>query len=209
MVAGANGEALPGGSTYLDHYLGKPTPDWEGSFGFTANIQQNITVSSRFQYAFGNYYHHNLTDAFRRVNGAIGRNIMSSSTLESILKNPASTVQERIDAAQEWVNNNVSLSPFDGLNEIEKADYIRWANLSVSYRIPSDLVERVGLNNASLTLSGNNLALWSKYGGVDPLATGEASLGQGASLQENFGGGMDTYGTPLLRTYALTLKFDF
>lgn len=209
MVAGANGEALPGGSTYLDHYLGKPTPDWEGSFGFTANIQQNITVSSRFQYAFGNYYHHNLTDAFRRVNGAIGRNILSSSTLESILKNPASTVQERIDAAQEWVNNNVSLSPFDGLNEIEKADYIRWANLSVSYRIPSDLVERVGLNNASLTLSGNNLALWSKYGGVDPLATGEASLGQGASLQENFGGGMDTYGTPLLRTYALTLKFDF
>jgi hypothetical protein len=134
---------------------------------------------------------------------------MSSSTLESILKNPASTVQERIDAAQEWVTNNVSLSPFDGLNEIEKADYIRWANLSVSYRIPSDLVERVGLNNASLTLSGNNLALWSKYGGVDPLATGEASLGQGASLQENFGGGMDTYGTPLLRTYALTLKFDF
>ena len=209
MVAGANGEALPGGSTYLDHYLGKPTPDWEGSFGFTANIQQNFTVSSRFQYAFGNFYHHNLTDAFRRVNGAIGRNMMSSSTLESILKNPASTVQERIDAAQEWVTNNVSLSPFDGLNEIEKADYIRWANLSVSYRIPSDLVERVGLNNASLTLSGNNLALWSKYGGVDPLATGEASLGQGASLQENFGGGMDTYGTPLLRTYALTLKFDF
>ena len=209
MVAGANGDALPGGSTYLDHYLGKPTPDWEGSFGFTANIQQNFTVSSRFQYAFGNFYHHNLTDAFRRVNGAIGRNMMSSSTLESILKNPASTVQERIDAAQEWVTNNVSLSPFDGLNEIEKADYIRWANLSVSYRIPSDLVERVGLNNASLTLSGNNLALWSKYGGVDPLATGEASLGQGASLQENFGGGMDTYGTPLLRTYALTLKFDF
>ncbi|WP_103664411.1 SusC/RagA family TonB-linked outer membrane protein [Gracilimonas amylolytica] len=209
MVAGPNGEALPGGSTYLDHYLGKPTPDWEGSFGFTANIKKNVTVSSRFQYAFGNYYHHNLTDAFRRVNGAIGRNMISSATLESVLKNPSSTAQERIDAAQEWVNNNVSLSPFDGLNEIEKADYIRWANLSISYRIPSDLVERVGLNNASLTLSGNNLALWSKYGGVDPLATGEASLGQGASLQENFGGGMDTYGTPLLRTYALTLKFDF
>jgi TonB-linked SusC/RagA family outer membrane protein len=209
MVAGADGQALTGGSTYLDHYLGKPTPDWEGAFGFTANLYKNFSVSSRFQYAFGNYYHHNLTDAFRRTNSAIGRNTIRAAELESVLKNPASSASERIDAAQEWVTNNVSLSPFDGLNEIEKADYIRWTNLSVSYQIPSDAVERLGLNNASLTLSGNNLALWSKYGGVDPLATGEASLGSGASLQENFGGGMDTYGTPLLTTYALTLKFDF
>ena len=170
---------------------------------------QEFSVSSRFQYAFGNYYHHNLTDAFRRTNSAIGRNTIRAAELESVLKNPASSASQRIEAAQEWVNNNVSLSPFDGLNEIEKADYIRWTNLSISYQIPSNAVDRLGINNASVTLNGNNLALWSKYGGVDPLATGEASLGSGASLQENFGGGMDTYGTPLLTTYALTLKFDF
>lgn len=209
MVAGANGSPLPGGSTYLEHYLGKPTPDWEGSFGFNMNIKKNLTVSSRFQYAFGNYYHHNLTDAFRRVNGAIGRNMVSSASIEATLKNPASTVQQRIDAAKEWVTNNVSLSPFDGLNEIEKADYLRWANLSIAYQLPSTLVEQIGINNATFILSGNNIALWSKYGGVDPLATGEASTGGGATLQENFGGGMDTYGTPLLRTYAITFKFDF
>ena len=209
MVAGADGEALPGGSTYLDHYLGKQTPDWEGSFGFNANIFQNFTVSSRFQYATGNYYHHNLTDAFRRVNSAIGRNTMKSAQLEATLKDPGSSTDERISAARTWVNEMVSLSPFDGLNEIEKADYIRWQNLSISYQIPSEKIESLGINNASLTVSGSNLALWSKYGGVDPLATGEASLGQGASLQENFGGGMDTYGTPLLRTYTMTLKFDF
>jgi TonB-linked SusC/RagA family outer membrane protein len=209
MVAGANGDALPGGSTYLEHYLGKPTPDWEGSFGFNMSIKDNLTVSSRFQYAFGNYYHHNLTDAFRRVNGAIGRNMVSSASIEATLKNPASTVQQRIDAAKQWVTNNVSLSPFDGLNEIEEADYLRWANLSIAYQLPNTLVDQVGINNATLILSGNNLALWSKYGGVDPLATGEASTGGGATLQENFGGGMDTYGTPLLRTYAITLKFDF
>lgn len=208
MVAGPNGEPLPGGSTYSDHYLGKPTPDWEGSFGFSAGIS-NFTVSSRFKYATGNFYHHNLTDAFRRSNAAIGRNFYRSAELESILKNPASSAQERIDAAKGWVNEMVALSPFDGLNEIEQADYIRWQNLSVSYNVPATFVENLGVNNASLTLSGNNIALWSKYGGVDPLATGEGSTGQGASLQENFGGGMDTYGTPLLRSYTMTLKFDF
>lgn len=208
MVAGPNGEALPGGETYGDTYLGKPTPDWEGSFGFSMGIS-DFSINTNFQYATGNYYHHNLTDAFRRVNSAIGRNFMRSAELEAVLKNPASTTQERIDAGQSWVTEMVSLSPFDGMNEIEKADYIRWSNLSVTYSIPSTTVERLGVNNASLTLSGNNIALWSKYGGVDPLATGEASLGQGASLQENFGGGMDTYGTPLLRSYTMTLKFNF
>lgn len=209
MVAGPDGEALPGGSTYLDHYLGKQTPDWEGAFGFRANLFNNFTVSTRFQYAAGNYYHHNLTNAFRRVNSAIGRNMMQSAELEAVLKNPSSSSSDRIAAARTWVNDMVSLSPFDGLNEIEQADYIRWQNLSISYQIPTTTVERLGINNASLTLSGSNIALWSKYGGVDPLATGEGSLGQGASLQENFGGGMDTYGTPLLRSYSMTFKFDF
>jgi TonB-linked SusC/RagA family outer membrane protein len=209
MVAGPDGEALTGGSTNLDHYLGKPTPDWEGAFGFNLNLFKHFTVNSRFQYATGNFYHHNLTNAFRRVNSGIGRNMMRSAQLESVLKNPASTTAERIDAAQTWVTEMVSLSPFDGLNEIEQADYIRWQNLSISYRIPTVTVQKLGINNASLTLTGNNIALWSKYGGVDPLATGEGSLGQGATLQENFGGGMDTYGTPLLRSYSFTLKFDF
>lgn len=209
MVAGPNGQALPGGSSYLDNYLGKPTPDWEGSFGFTANLPKNFSMSTRFQYAAGNYYHHNLTDAFRRVNSGIGRNYMRSTELEAILKNPASTTQERIDAGKAWVTEMIALSPFDGLNEIEKADYIRWSNLSISYNVPKTFLEQFGIDNASLTATGNNLALWTKYGGVDPLATGEASEGQGASLQENFGGGMDTYGTPLLRSYSLTLKLGF
>lgn len=209
MVAGPNGEALPGGTSYLDTYLGKPTPDWEGSFGFSANFLDGFTLSSRFQYAAGNYYHHNLTDAFRRVNSGIGRNFMRSTQLEAILKNPASTTAERIEAGKSWVKEMVALSPYDGLNEVEKADYIRWSNLSLSYNIPESLLSQYGLNSASITASGGNLALWTKYGGVDPLATGEGSLGNDGGLNENFGGGMDTYGTPLLRTITFTLKAGF
>lgn len=209
MVAGPNGEALPGGSSYLDSYLGKPTPDWEGSFGFSASFFDGFTLSSRFQYATGNYYHHNLTDAFRRVNSGIGRNFMESTQLEATLKNPASSTADRIEAGKRWVNEMVALSPFDGLNEVEKADYIRWSNLSLSYNLPANLTEQLGLNNATITATGNNLALWTKYGGVDPLATGEGSVGNDGGLYENFGGGMDTYGTPLLRTFSLTLKASF
>ncbi len=217
MVAGEDGSALAGGESYTNTYLGKPTPDWEGSAGFTVRFLSDFTLSSRFQYAAGNYYHHNLTDAFRRTNSGIGRNIMASASLEAVLKDPDSSTQERVNAARRWVTEMVALTPFDGLNEIEKADYVRWQNLTLSYNLPQSLVGQLGVNNASLTVSGNNLALWTRYGGVDPLATGEGSVGaegdpsstQAEALTENFGGGMDTYGTPLLRSYSITLRMGF
>jgi hypothetical protein len=133
---------------------------------------------------------------------------MSSAEVEAVLKNPASSTQERIQAAKTWVTELTSLTPYDGLNEIERADYLRWQNLSLSYSIPDDLASRVGFNDASVTVSGSNLLLWTKYGGVDPLAAGEANQGEG-DLQDNFGGAMDTYGTPQLRTYSVSLQFGF
>ena len=209
MVRGEDGQPTVGGNGYLGNYLGKPTPDWEGSFGFTANLLKNFNVSTRFQYATGNYYHHNLTIAFRRSNAGIGRNYMPASRLEGILKNPATSTADRVEAAAEWANNMVGLSPFDGLNEVQKADYIRWQNLSVSYQVPEEMLSRFGIRNASITASGNNLALWTKYGGVDPTATGEGSGGGDGGLYENFGQNMDTYAIPLLRSYALTVNLGF
>lgn len=209
MVAGPNGEPTIGGNGFLDNYLGKPTPDWEGSFGFSANLLKNFSINTRFQYATGNYYHHNLTIGFRRSNAGIGRNYMPASRLEGILKDPATSTADRVQAAADWANNMVGLSPFDGLNEVQKADYIRWSNLSISYQVPNSFLSRFGLRKASITATGNNLALWTKYGGVDPTATGEGSGGGGGGLYENFGQGMDTYSIPLLRSYALTLDLGF
>ncbi|MFB6271605.1 MAG: SusC/RagA family TonB-linked outer membrane protein [Salinibacter sp.] len=208
MVAGPNGNALPGGQTYKDHYKGKQQPDWDGSAGITVNYR-NFTVSTRFTYAFGNYYHHNLTGGFRRSNSGIGRNIMKSARLESILKNPESTTQERMQAAKKWVTEMLSLTPYDGLHEIEKADYLRWSNLSISYSLPQSFVSGFGVNSASLTARGGNLALWTKYDGVSPLATGEANTGGVNSVGNNFEGGMDTYGTPQLRTFSITFNMKF
>jgi len=209
MVRGEDGQPTVGGTGYLGNYLGKPTPDWEGAFGFSANVFSNFNISTRFQYATGNYYHHNLTIGFRRSNSGIGRNYMPASRLEGILKNPATSTADRVDAAAEWANTMVGLSPFDGLNEVQKADYIRWQNLSIFYQVPEETLSRFGIRNASITASGNNLALWTKYGGVDPTATGEGSGGGDGGLYENFGQGMDTYAIPLLRSYALTVNLGF
>jgi TonB-linked SusC/RagA family outer membrane protein len=208
MPAGADGQALPGGSVFKDNYLGKQTPDWSGAAGFTARYQ-GFALSTRFRYAFGNYYHHNLTSGFQQVNSGIGRNTETSATLDATLQDPESTTQERIDAARTWVNDMLALTPHDGLNEIERADYVRWQNLSLSYTIPSALASTLGVDESSISIQGNNIALWTRYDGVDPTATGEAATGVPTTTENNFASGMDTYGTPQLRTYTITLEASF
>ena len=51
---------------------------------------------------------------------------------------------------------------------IEKADFAKLREVSVTYTVPSRYLGRLGPSGASITLSGRNLALWSDYSGIDP-----------------------------------------
>ncbi len=131
-----------------EFYRGKPTPDWSGSFGADFTIFGNFRLNSNFEYAFGNYYHQDLSDAFRNSHWSLGRNTLATAQVEATLENPASTAEERLAAAQEWTKL-VSLSPWSGMNSIEKADYIRWRELSLAYTVPGDFADRIGANRAT------------------------------------------------------------
>lgn len=41
--------------------------------------------------------------------------------------------------------------------------HIRLQNVSLSYSMPSDLIEKIGLNSLNLTLIGDNLGIWTPY----------------------------------------------
>lgn len=61
----------------------------------------------------------------------------------------------------------------------EDGSFTRLRELSLTYSIPASLLERLGFDAASVTLSGRNLALWSAYSGTDPeikTAPGDDSL---------------------------------
>jgi TonB-dependent SusC/RagA subfamily outer membrane receptor len=50
----------------------------------------------------------------------------------------------------------------------EDGSFTRLRELSLTYAIPAPLLQRLGLDAGSVTLSGRNLALWSAYSGTDP-----------------------------------------
>jgi TonB-linked SusC/RagA family outer membrane protein len=204
-----------GDGDYLDHYLGKSTPDWTGSFGGSLSYK-NFTLSTTFEYKAGNFVINNLTDAFRQANGAIGRNLPTSSRVVRDYAtggvdgsfNPLNDPSVRVDALDEWLNDTLALAPFSGLNTLEKADYISWNELSLNYQFTGSILDSFGLETASLGLSGRNIAIFTGYSGVDPRIN-FVGRGSGSNLDQNFGQGIAAFGWPVPRQAIITLKVGF
>ena len=197
----------------LNHYLGKPTPDWQGSFGGSFTFLENFTISTLFEYKAGNYYVNNLTDAFRHANPSIGRNTPEAAAIERDFltggldgsMNPQNSGEVRLEAAEEWVNNYLALAPFAGLNTIKPADWLRLRELSLTYAARPELAGRVGLRELSFTVAGRNLFLWTKYDGVDP-ELNAVGRGSGDQLDQNYLDGVEAFGIPIPRRVLFTVR---
>jgi hypothetical protein len=204
-----------GDGDLLDHYLGKSTPDWTGSFGGSLTYK-NFTLSTTFEYKAGNFVINNLTDAFRQANGAIGRNLPTSArTVRDYTTggvdasfNPQNDASVRVDALDDWLNNTLALAPFSGLNTLQKADFISWNELSLNYKFTGSILDTFNFSRANIGVSGRNIAMFTGYQGVDPRIN-FIGRGSGSTLDQNFGQGIAAFGWPVPRQFIITLKVGF
>lgn len=201
------------GSCRLDHYYGKSTPDWQGAFGVTATVLRNLELNALFEYKFGNYTITNLTDAFRKSSPTIGRNLPEAAQAEATIMNPASTPQQRLDAAKAWAYSLKALSPYDGLNQNENGKFLRFRELSLTYNVPERWAQQtLGARYLTITAAGRNLVLWTPYTGVDPEINEYGRGGAAADLggiDQNFGLGIDAFGFALPRRFTFTVRVGF
>jgi hypothetical protein len=193
----------------LDHYQGKPMPDWQGGLGATVTFRRNLQLNLLFEYKAGNYTVTNLTDAFRKSHPLIGRNVRGAAEVEATLLNPASTSQERMAAALEWADKWLALSPYDGLNQNERGDFVRFRELGITYTAPSWLATKVGVENLSFNLTGRNIALWSPYSGIDPEQNTIGRGGGGLLRDDNYLDATDGWGLPLPARWTFSVRFAF
>ncbi len=78
---------------------------------------------------------------------------------------------------------------------VAKGDFIRFKNISLSYRLPQSITDRLKMRNLEVALVGNNVALLysdKKLNGADP---------------EFFGNG--GVALPIPRQYTFSLKMGF
>jgi TonB-linked SusC/RagA family outer membrane protein len=193
----------------LGSYLGKNTPDWSGTFGGTLSLRGGLRVSTVFETRFGNYYVQNLTGAFQRGSAGVGRNYREAAQLEATLLNPASTADQRLVAAKEYVQKMAALSPQDGLNEVEPADFLRWRELSVAYGLPGRVASALRARSVDVSVAVRNLALFTRYSGTDPEINAIGRGGSTDGLENNFLSGVDAWGYAIPRRLTLSAKVGF
>ncbi len=197
------------GSGSLATYLGKSTPDWQGTFGFSAGFLGNFELSSLFEFKAGDFVSHDLSGEFRRTHAGIGRNTPNCVGLLSVMRNPASTPENRLDSAVDWARECEGLAPLDGINSINNSDFVRWRELTVAYRVPTSFADRFGLASAEISLGARNVALWvnSAFKGMDPEAVTNGRCDGG--LDCNFLDATDLWQVPVPRRFTFSTRVSF
>jgi TonB-linked SusC/RagA family outer membrane protein len=89
---------------------------------------------------------------------------------------------------------------------LERADFVKLRDLSLTYIVPRNLSRHFRSDDASLTLAGHNLALWTDYTGLDPEVNGYG--GATAAGVRTFARA-DVYPVPMLRRVSLSLNLSF
>ncbi|HEU0076584.1 MAG TPA: hypothetical protein VFQ76_02980, partial [Longimicrobiaceae bacterium] len=148
-------------------YLGPPAPTREVGFSNTFTLFGNVRLFAQLDYKGGNkvfnYKEYNRCRFqlnCERVNDV--RVLAPASAADSAFAQQESIYRgAAVNAAGAPVN---LFAPY-----IEDGDYLKLRDVSVSFTIPSRYLAFSRVTDATLTLSGRNLAtLWTKYSGIDP-----------------------------------------
>lgn len=159
----------------IDRFIvGNAWPDFFG--GLTNNLKyKNIDLMVFFQYSLGNdqlYW-----SRFFQEHGGTRNTGFLSSQLERWQQPGDVTMVPKMNNA----NYAANLRPS---RLVEDGSYVRLKNLTIGYTFPSSLISKLGLSNARIYMSGQNLLTFTNYSGMDPEvnATASTALTQGVDF---------------------------
>ena len=174
--------------------IGNPNPDF--TWGFTNNFSyKNLDLSIFLQ-------------------GSQGGDIFNLTNVQ-LTNGDANTTRAYYNSA--WTPTNTDTNtPRVGNNSnreissrfIEDGSYVRLKNISLGYTVPSDITEKLGLDNLRLSLSGQNLLTFTNYSGLDPEVSYYGSGGNN-NTSSNTAQGFDFGNYPTVRTVTMSLNLKF
>nr|WKN34624.1 TonB-dependent receptor [Tunicatimonas sp. TK19036] len=170
--------------------IGSAQPNF--TWGFDNKISfKNVSLSFFFQGSQGNeMVNLNLGD-LANVNGQ--QNVLAEAGLNRWTpQNPSNRYARALATA----NDNVFSSRF-----VEDASYLRLKNVTLSYNLPSSILERIRLSNLRIYVSGTNLWTLTNYSGYDPEGN---AYGQTTNIV-----GVDFGSYPQAKTYTVGLNIGF
>ncbi|MCC5915567.1 MAG: TonB-dependent receptor [Balneolaceae bacterium] len=164
---------------------GNPIPVHSGSFTLNATMFRNLNLYAQFDYAYDVYVYNNTAqfaiqfrnyERYEELLTKIGGAGIGTGDIQALTPG----TEEYTDAANEFAK----LSPSFDSGFIERADWLKLRELSLSYNF-RDVINRFGadayINDLNFTIGGRNLWTTTKYSGIDPEVNfaGARSLSRG------------------------------
>ena len=178
--------------------IGDPTPDY--IFGINNSLSyKNFDLNIFFQGSQGGEIF-NLT-RIQLMNGDANAitDVLDAWTLE----NPESDIPR--------VGNNSSREL--STRFIEDGSYVRLKNISLGYNLPLNVISKVGLGAARISVSAQNLLTFTNYSGLDPevnyFGGGGESNNPTNPRNPNTTNGFDYGNYPTIRSYTVSVNLKF
>ena len=185
VVRDASGNPVlnSGGGVTVDYdnevYVGPQLPTREIAFSNTFTLMGNLRVFAQFDYKGG----HHQWCAICSIRNRIDRN--------------------------SWEVNNPDADPVEVLvwrsrqtkTHLFPADFLKFREVALSYTLPTNLSNAFRADRATVTLSGRNIWMWTKYGGTsDP----EVTFYSTREFSE-----LDYASTPMTRRFSASVALQF
>jgi TonB-linked SusC/RagA family outer membrane protein len=158
-------------------YMGPSVPPREMTFSSDATIFQKLRFHTLFDYKAG-HYQFNVKDWRRDRAGVSWDTVDPAADPDEVLV--------RQFASQTYLH-------------IQPADFLKLRDVSFSYDLPVAWAKRY-MERASVSVSGHNLKVWTKYGGADP----EVNFNGVSTFNRN-----DSWTVPMTRRYSASLTVNF
>lgn len=196
---------------------GDPNPDWTASVRNTVILGGNLTVTGLIDIKRGGdmwngtkgalYYFgtHKDTEPFHGegCNAVFGQKNPGCESNAILAKErvagPGAGKSVLVDDSYYWGNVGSGFTgPFSQF--IEDAGFVKLRDITVSYTFRNmDWLERMGVSDAVIAISGRNLKTWTDYTGIDP----ESNL-NGQTL----GRGLEYFNNPQTRSFVFNLTLN-
>ncbi len=154
--------------------IGDPNPDFTG--GFTNNFFYGpFELNIFLQFSYGNDIYNG---SLMFIESMKGEDNQTTRILDRWREPGDITYMPRATTADPNLNNRIS-SRF-----IEDGSYLRIKNLTLGYNLSPGAVERIGIRNARVYVTGQNLLTFTNYTGMDPEVNyaGDANLIRGTDF---------------------------
>ena len=169
--------------------VGSSNPDFTG--GFNTNIRyKNFTLSSNWSFSHGAELYNSSRNLFDSDGYYLQFNQMVLPEGSSRWEKPGDIVTHPKPRIGGYPGSNQTSSRY-----LEDGSYLRLNNVRVSFDIPENVLSKIGVTGANIYLTGDNLATFTKFTGVDPTIGGA--------------GGFTDLGYPIPKRYALGLNITF